>query len=660
MGDDAAKFTIQLIDKVTGPSRKAAASLEKIKDKLDASKGRMSVLTPKQFRTLVATRGMEKLAAGADFVTHQIKNIGLAAVGASTAIGAAVGAWVTQGVVGMATFADSSRRAFASLTGSEQSGAQAMELAVGTAKQLGMSVEQVADQFKGLLAMQFKLGEADEMVRLSADLVSVTGHAESAARAVTAITQIKAKGKLQAEELVGQLAEAGVSTTLVYEALAKRLGKTQDQVKKMISSGKVDATTGIAAIKDAIMHKVHETKPGEAAKAFSDSTITGLMGQLTNLPQQLFLRVAGDLEKDFEGVKDTLREIITAVDNVDTGKIADFVHEVLEMVQQMVPLVMEFASGFADGFDEILDGMRELRGGNGLAATLETARELGRGMAKILSFVLDVIRLISNAIVFLTSPLGETLALVVAVGAVFVKILWYIGRAAELLGGVEASAGTLKVGWELAGAAIRAAGGWILTLVGWIWTGIEAVTVFVAGLINAPVLIAAAVIAAVAALVTLAYTYREEIAKVMLSVWDGITGIVEQAYNWGRDLVYRLIDGITSALTSLWTLLEQVGANIWDFLSGNMSIAELLGAEPAVAGVGGRALAAGYASARPLAQPELTDAVRSGTQSSKVETSVTVNMPDGVKDKAGARDVGRAAGEAAGETVNEHIANSQP
>lgn len=99
---------------------------------------------------------------------------------------------------------------------------------------------------------------------------------ETLKRVTMALGQIKAKGKLQGEELTGQLAEAGLSTTLVREEIRKALGlKNIGAVDKKISAGEVSADVALPAIQRAILAQLHTSKAGEFA--------TSSAGSLTSL-----------------------------------------------------------------------------------------------------------------------------------------------------------------------------------------------------------------------------------------------------------------------------------------------------------------------------------------------------------------------------------------
>lgn len=649
---DSAQFTIELIDRVSAPSRKAAASIDRINKKLKESHGRMGALSSYQFKNLVKAKAFDQVGKGASYVAGKMATFAKWAAIGGAAIAGTAAVMVTKGVVSMGIFADASRRAFASITGSAGAGEDAFKRSVALADLLGADVEEITGQFKQLLAMQFSIGEAEDLIKISADLQLVTGSAEQATRAIRAITQIKAKGRLQAEELVGQLSEAGVSASLVYDALGKKFGKSTDEVRKMITAGKVDAKTGIDAIKAAIMKMTNETAPGEAAVKFGNETLTGIMGTLKTMPKQIFLRISDAMTADFESLKGTLLEIIEAMKSIDAEKVAEFVRNVLEMAKQLIPLAKEFAAGFGEGFSEILAGMRELSAGGGLASQLETAREAGKGIAAILAFVLWVTRVIAKVVSVLASPFGKIAAVVGIIGVLFLKFLLLLGSATQAIVGVTSGVGTLAAGWATFISGLGVAWGWIVALGAALKTVGILVLYAVTWIATIPAVIVGAIAAAAAAVIATIWVFREEIAKFMLWLWDA-------SVKAGKDLVLGLISGITSMLSALWDVIKKAGTAIWDVLSGKKSVSELglVGSTDAAlraAGVKSPALTRAQPTAAPLAQPELSETVASAPRDQSFQANMTIHV-DGAMSAEQARETGQGIGSAASDTMNERF-----
>lgn len=319
--------------------------------------------------------GLGSIASGLFSV---ISSIGMAIlkVGALTlALGTLVAVGLTKGALAMAAFAERSKQAFGFLIGDKALGRAAFDVGVSLAKELGLNVEETVGQLSKLRSMQFSMRESVELVKLSADLKAITGDSQSAERALTALTQIKAKGKLQSEELVGQLAEAGVSTVLVYQELEKLLGKDRNGVLKALQGGNIDADTGIAAIKAAILHKLNAKEAGQVGKDFANNTLTGLWEQLRNAPSNFLLSLESLIDTD--SVKGAIREILRAFEGIGRGNVGAFVNKIIAGFSKMVPVVIAFGEGFGSAFGKVLDAMTF----DG-AGVQDKAREAGRWLAE--------------------------------------------------------------------------------------------------------------------------------------------------------------------------------------------------------------------------------------------------------------------------------------
>ena len=162
------------------------------------------------------------------------------------------------------------------------------------AYQTGNDLRATAAGFNGLLAGGFKLGEAEELMRMLGDMKAMDPTANLEGLAL-AIKQIKMTGKLQGDEL-NQLGNA-VSVDAVYQELAKKLGKTKAEIIKMKEAGKITADDAIDAIKKATMARSGKPLGGLAEEAASKTLIGNLMRA-----KVLIDEFAGSLSIDFSPV----------------------------------------------------------------------------------------------------------------------------------------------------------------------------------------------------------------------------------------------------------------------------------------------------------------------------------------------------------------------
>lgn len=530
---DAASFVVNLVDKVTGPARQASSAIAKLEaqitrtGRVGASIGDTGPISPKALAAMNRANLMTfaKARIGVPVITRfdvavsgltdsfiSLGKYGVAAIGAA---GVAAGTMLVKGTMHAANFAETTMVAFTSLTGGAAMASQAWQKTIALSKQLGMGFEETANSMKHLLAMQFSLGEAEELIKISSDLQAVTGDAQATERALRAITQIKAKGRLQSEELVGQLAEAGVSTVLVYEELGKILGKDTQAVRKLITAGKVDSDLGITAIKRAILRKTHSTEAGTAGTAFAQTTFTGLMAQLKNAPQFLFLRLAEQVKANLDKFRPAVKRIIDAIDGIQGDQMARFVGNVLQFAERLVPLALEFAAGFGEGFSAINEAMGNV---DPSVASMKTARELGKAIADGFKLALDVLKKIMDVMIWIDNNRGWAMA----IGGAFAA-LKVTGGIVGAIGTVKAAGALLGVGGAAAGTAgATAATTAAATTVAAATAGVG--TAAVAGGTTAAIGTAAAVgasaaiasgVGAVLAGGAIGYYFREELAKWM-------------------------------------------------------------------------------------------------------------------------------------------------
>lgn len=245
------------------------------------------------FKLGMAQQKLDKQGGLVDFATGGLA-VGAGAVAAGAlAAAAAVGYLAYQfgkASVEAAAFGERSRLALTLLTGNASVASAEFDNVRREAQQLGLDVFATQAGFQKLLAAQFEIGKAKELLRMSADLQAIGASAEHTKRAIVAISQIKNTGYLQGDEL-NQLREAGVSTELVYEALGKRLGKTTQQIISMQEKRQLGSNDVIESILEAVRKKTGSTTTGDAGKAFAASTLTGMAGVFKARFQNAFVDI---------------------------------------------------------------------------------------------------------------------------------------------------------------------------------------------------------------------------------------------------------------------------------------------------------------------------------------------------------------------------------
>jgi tape measure domain-containing protein len=549
---DIARFGLELVDKVTGPGRRAAAALDAVESKLKKTKD-MAGLASNELRRLASGAIFKKIGSGIDAITGKLWDWTKGAAQGATAIGVLAGLAITKGAASMAVYAESARQAMTSLTGSAGAGGIAFERARSVASELNLNLRDTIDSYKKLLAMQFSMKDADDLVRIAADLRAVTGEAQSTESALRAITQIKAKGRLQQEELTGQLAEAGVATTLVYKELAKIYGKNEDQIRKMITDGAVDADNALTAIKRAIMAKVHEHAPGQAAQAFAGGTLSGMLEQLKSLPDKFFLKVFEGSPAILITLKRVVGDITRYIENIDSGKVGAFVSMMLDKGGMLMQLLMEFGAGFGEEFMGAANAMNDLKIDT---ASLQAAREVGRDIAKFFKVAAELAGYVLKVVQFLGAH-----PMLVKVGLAMLALgklaTLYMGISATLttmglIGGGAAAAGAGGAAVVAAeGAAVAGGATWLTGVAGVAAEGAAASGALAAGG-------GAAAGGGIMAAVTGAAA----------SVWAGITAAVAGVSLALVGAIGLVVGSLGFLAYTIWTNSEELG-RAWDYLADN-------------------------------------------------------------------------------------------
>jgi tape measure domain-containing protein len=183
-------------------------------------------------------------------------------------------------------------------------GASTFDSTVAKAKEYGLSLNDTLNTVKKYRMFGFDAGTTDQLVLATAALRGLGSTDEEISRVGVAISQIKAAGKLQGDEL-NQLAEAGVPVSKVYESLAKMTGKSVAEVIKLKEAGGITADLATKGIIDAV-----KSLAGGDLEAFvrkATETVPGRWGQLVStLQASLYQMVSG---VDMKPMADALKAV---------------------------------------------------------------------------------------------------------------------------------------------------------------------------------------------------------------------------------------------------------------------------------------------------------------------------------------------------------------
>ncbi len=376
--------------------------------------------------------------------------------GALLKTGAALSAMVTAPLLGVAKAAMSmgtqlqqAEISFQTMLGSaELAGAFLNELKDFAAR-TPFEFSELVPAAKRMMALGFAAEEVIPMLRsLGNAAAGLGGSAELIQRLVLALGQMRAKGKVSAEEM-RQLAEAGIPA---WEMLAKSMGKTTAEVMKLSEKGQIAASQAIPAIVAGMQEKF-----GGLMEGFMQTA----MGQFSNLKDQLGF-VLADIGKNLLPLAAMVIEKFAMPAAEALRNLADWFNKLNESTKLTI---IGFA-GLAAATGPVLaawGGMIKMygpmiEGGIRLAATLSGAfNNIAYAIQN--NMVGALIGLEANILRFV----GIAVPAMAALGAAF--ILWQIP---ELQTAVKGLGGQLKQFWsdtlsplvdsflELAGALIKA------------------------------------------------------------------------------------------------------------------------------------------------------------------------------------------------------------
>lgn len=202
--------------------------------------------------------------------------------------------------------------------------------AAATSQKLGADFRESMSATQALIAQGFKADFADQIIRAMADLKAINPVANMEG-IIRAISQIKTTGRLQGDELM-QLAEAGVNVEEVYKKIAKAMnlvekkgknGKVMEQVRALQEAGKIDSATAIGAIMSSIKDQVGGGDFGEVAAQKASGSITGLIGKMMNLKDQML----SSINIDWSPVSRAVERLMAAMQSHEGVRVMNLIGE---------------------------------------------------------------------------------------------------------------------------------------------------------------------------------------------------------------------------------------------------------------------------------------------------------------------------------------------
>lgn len=320
----------------------------------------------------------------------------------------------------------STLRAYTTLLGSEQQAGLEYRKARGLAATTDLTAKDSVSAQKALMVAGFRGGDLDRALLAVADVASMAPAEDrelTMKRLSKAFSDIRAKGKLQAEELK-QLGEAGIGRSGIYDALAA-MGVKGD-IEKQISGGKISSQMGIAAVEKAILSQFGTSKLGEYAVGASGS-LTGLLSNRDEAMDNLLTSIDSELLPAMDRYKASLKLQVQQLDtNTEAGQqTAATVQDLANTSIALKSAFTDFLSGFVSSFVKSYNATMAALGvnqkglddmGDSAKALGETLGKVGEGVAalvRVFDYLATPIRLISDGIEgfgIILGGIGEMLA----------------------------------------------------------------------------------------------------------------------------------------------------------------------------------------------------------------------------------------------------------
>jgi tape measure domain-containing protein len=458
----------------------------------------------------------------------------------------AAGAEAGKFAVGMFSLKETTLASLKVMLGSEAAAADMFAEMLRFAKKTPFETQDVIAGYTSMLGAGFSKDQAGKVFSALGDVSSMSGFDKEVIKKITlAFSQIKAKGRLQGEEMLQILeasGRAGVGATAVYEKIAKKLGIATGNVAKAISAGKVDSDTGILAVLEAIQDK----SGGKVGNLMLEQskTLTGLMSQLASAPGDFLLSMDLSKLQGFEAFKGFISNLVKVMDtSSDSGKLLMAVLEQLfnnifqglfgglsgpegvAKLEEVIAHVTTAVEGYAGFIRNVLRGVGGFFSG------------LWRNMKPALASLSNFYRNLSgNQMGDMWEGLGEVLGRILGAMMQIVVVLDYMTRPIRwMLEAVE----TLGTAWETMKASFSNMGeGWGLALT----TGLQA---GILGGMGGPV----GAIAAMVGGVTTAYTVPTET--------HSPSGLFRNYGQWAMD---GYAQGVWKNLNRAETAVADVGA----------------------------------------------------------------------------------------------------
>jgi lambda family phage tail tape measure protein len=258
-----------------------------------------------------ASRVFQKVAQDAGTLTRKISSLGSTANAALSFLGIGAGGYAVEQVFSSSLNIDRLEKAYASIYGSAQAGNAQLREMYELSNRLGLQFQNAAAGAKGFFAAAQGSDLADQaddiFESVTMAMTALGASSDDTSGALRALGQMISKGKVQAEELRGQLGERLPGA---FQLAAKAMGMTTAELDKFMADGKLTANELLPRLA-----KVLRDEYGAAALQAAQ----GLQGMLNRVSTELERLKASLVDsqsagQSLGGLADTMK---TLADNGD-------------------------------------------------------------------------------------------------------------------------------------------------------------------------------------------------------------------------------------------------------------------------------------------------------------------------------------------------------
>lgn len=398
--------------------------------------------------------------------------------------------------------------------------------------------------------------------------------------------KVAAQGKVSGETLQ-QFADRGVNVTSV---LSQALGKTQEEIKDMVSKGQIDFDTFSTAMESAF---------GDSAQA-ANETFTGSMSNMQSALNRIGAKFADPIRANAIPVFNSLRKALNAV----SGRLDPLVEKFTELADRLsgglTSKIDTFTAALERG-DSIMSALEETFGAIGSKAAIVVGAFAGIGVAAgALSSIAAVVPglgtlagilsggaasagtfsgalgVLKGAFGLLTSPAGLVIALVLALVGAFAHLMATNEEFRNgIMAQVSAIGGTLMpLLQELMAQFVETANYLGTLLLPVLESIVQAVLPPLLSIIQSliPVMaaVASAVMEVVAAIAPLVVAIAETLIPIIGQVLEFVASVVAQvvplvvtAINTISDMVQEYMPLIMEIITMVLTTIQQIFDAVW-------------------------------------------------------------------------------------------------